>query len=108
MHCLGQGCSSCRAFFRRSVQNKAFIDFVCRSQQKHSKFCDINSKSWKSCKYCRFQKCQKSGMRTELVLNGIERKIRQDKRTINKHYNNKIVSNGTKVGFVLGWIQHYQ
>ena len=55
-HYGGRGCSSCRAFFRRSVQNNAYKKFVCKSQQSRLQFCIIDSKSWKSCKFCRYQK----------------------------------------------------
>ena len=55
-HYGGRGCSSCRAFFRRSVQNNAYKKFVCKSQQSRLQFCIIDSKSWKSCKFCRYHK----------------------------------------------------
>lgn len=76
-HYGGRGCSSCRAFFRRSVQNRSHERFACKVAQN----CMIDSKSWKSCKFCRFQKCLQSGMKPSLVLNEDERKIRHQKRT---------------------------
>eukprot|EP00095_Tigriopus_kingsejongensis_P006343 snap_masked-scaffold804_size94796-processed-gene-0.11 protein:Tk06343 transcript:snap_masked-scaffold804_size94796-processed-gene-0.11-mRNA-1 annotation:"estrogen-related receptor isoform x4" len=55
----GQVCSSCRAFFRRSVLGKSYSGFKCAQDVT----CQINSKSWKSCRLCRFQKCLQSGMK---------------------------------------------
>ena len=83
---------SCRAFFRRSVQNKAYLKFVCKNNPGPLQFCIIDSQSWKSCKYCRFKKCLKSGMKPCFVLNEDERKIRHEKRTT-KCSNNKKISN---------------
>ena len=85
LHHTGRGCSSCRAFFRRSVQNKAYEKFVCKNQQTRLQFCIIDSKSWKSCKYCRYNKCLESGMQPSFVLNEVERKIRHEKRTAKYH-----------------------
>ncbi|TRY75678.1 hypothetical protein TCAL_14607 [Tigriopus californicus] len=64
-HCYygGQVCVSCRAFFRRSVLGKSYADFRCAKEKQ----CAINSKSWKSCRFCRFQKCLQSGMRIAWV-----------------------------------------
>lgn len=76
-HYGGRGCSSCRAFFRRSVQNRTFEAFKCPGNQA----CRIDSKSWKSCRFCRFKKCLASGMKPAWVLNDQERKIRHAKRT---------------------------
>ena len=76
-HYGGRGCSSCRAFFRRSVQSNSYESFKCSINQN----CVIDSKSWKSCRFCRFQKCLKSGMKPSWVLNEEERKIRHEKRT---------------------------
>ena len=78
-HYGGKGCSSCRAFFRRSVQSGAFQSFKCRNEIENQ--CEIDSKSWKSCKFCRFNKCLQSGMKPAYVLNEEERKIRHQKRT---------------------------
>ena len=40
---------SCRAFFRRSIQNKTAATYVCR----RSKTCEINLRTRKNCQYCR-------------------------------------------------------
>ena len=51
-------CSSCRTFFRRAVLQKSEL-YQC--EEGDSK-CEIDSKSWKSCKKCRYEKCLKAGM----------------------------------------------
>eukprot|EP00095_Tigriopus_kingsejongensis_P010297 snap_masked-scaffold148_size310697-processed-gene-0.3 protein:Tk10297 transcript:snap_masked-scaffold148_size310697-processed-gene-0.3-mRNA-1 annotation:"nuclear receptor" len=71
-----QVCSSCRAFFRRSIQKSAHEEFICRSGQS----CRIDSKSWKSCKFCRFQSCLAVGMNPQWVMNQEERGNRNAKR----------------------------
>nr|AID52835.1 nuclear receptor [Tigriopus japonicus] len=71
-----QVCFSCRAFFRRSTINSTFTEFQC----KDSKTCGINSKSWKSCKFCRYQKCLSAGMKSTWVLNDEERVQRNANR----------------------------
>nr|AID52834.1 nuclear receptor [Tigriopus japonicus] len=71
-----QVCSSCRAFFRRSTINSAAEEFRCKADKK----CGIDSKSWKSCKFCRFQKCLSAGMRPNWVMNDEERTQRNAKR----------------------------
>ena len=72
----GQACNSCRAFFRRSVQNQTYPKFQCSGDMN----CTIDSKSWKSCQWCRFNKCQQCGMKIHWVLNETERKVRAEKR----------------------------
>ncbi len=53
-------CSSCRAFFKRSVQDNAYKGFLCRQGDSA---CMIDSKSWSSCQLCRFNLCCKQGMK---------------------------------------------
>ncbi|XP_055946226.1 thyroid hormone receptor beta-like isoform X2 [Argiope bruennichi] len=82
-HFGGISCDSCKAFFRRSVQNEAFKNFHCPYEGK----CEITITSRKCCQYCRFQKCLSIGMETgwvmteeerlALVKNRMERKQRQ-------------------------------
>ena len=81
-HYGGKACISCRAFFRRSVQNDAYKDFACVNSENGTNLsCDINSKSWSSCRYCRFQQCLGSGLKVSLVLTKSQRDLRQTKRT---------------------------
>ena len=49
--CLGV-CTSCRSFFRRSVQTGQFKSFQCKSRT--GDVCAIDSKTRRSCKKCRF------------------------------------------------------
>ena len=47
-------CFSCRAFFRRSIQNHSSDAYKCRKEGH----CDVSLKARKSCQKCRFEKCQ--------------------------------------------------
>ena len=89
----GNVCTSCRGFFRRSVQSKQYPLFVCnlsgnnnlpinkidvesyKNQEYNvtSKLCAIDSKSRKSCKHCRFLRCISRGMRPGWVLSDEDR-----------------------------------
>lgn len=69
-------CNSCRAFFRRSIQGGRQGDFRCKFGQK----CVIDSKSWKSCQKCRFERCLEAGMKASYVLSDREREKRNEKR----------------------------
>ncbi len=70
-------CNSCRAFFKRSVQSGKQDRFFCRGLGGNNGVtCEIKSKSWKSCRKCRFQKCLSAGMRPNWVLSEGERRIR--------------------------------
>lgn len=64
----GQVCNSCRAFFRRAVVNDSYHSFKCSEDKK----CTINSKSRKSCQYCRYQLCKKAGMKPKWILSEAE------------------------------------
>lgn len=48
-HFGGISCDSCKAFFRRSVQNNAYKNFQCPYEGQ----CDITIVSRKCCQYCR-------------------------------------------------------
>jgi hypothetical protein len=48
-HFGGRSCDSCKAFFRRSVQNNAYKGFACPYEKK----CVIAKASRKACQYCR-------------------------------------------------------
>jgi hypothetical protein len=71
IHYGGQSCYSCKAFFRRAVIDNTYPNFKCAT-----KSCSIDSKSWRSCKWCRFQKCLSSGLKPSWVLEKKERKRR--------------------------------
>lgn len=69
LHFGGLSCDSCKAFFRRSVQNDAYKHFRCGGDQK----CAISIASRKFCKYCRFAKCESIGMTKSWVMSEDER-----------------------------------
>ncbi|KAI1293538.1 Vitamin D3 receptor B [Halotydeus destructor] len=79
-HFGGISCDSCKAFFRRSVQNDAYKSFHC----PYESHCDINISSRKCCQYCRFHKCLSIGMEKSWVMTEEERlhmlKTRLEKR----------------------------
>jgi len=60
----GQVCPSCRAFFRRSVQSKYSDIYKCTKGGR----CQITLKTRKNCQFCRFQACEKAGMKRSWVL----------------------------------------
>ncbi|XP_068218338.1 uncharacterized protein [Palaemon carinicauda] len=64
MHFGGLVCDSCKAFFRRSVQSNAWDQFKCEKEGK----CSINKTNRRCCQYCRFQKCEKVGMKMDWVM----------------------------------------
>ncbi|XP_037093986.1 vitamin D3 receptor-like [Pollicipes pollicipes] len=73
-HFGGMACDSCKAFFRRSVQNEAYRHFRCAYEGR----CHITISSRKCCQNCRFQKCVKIGMEKKWVMSEEERQ-HQDK-----------------------------
>ncbi len=64
-------CNSCRAFFARASKNNAHDSFVC-TNSNYERQCVIDSASWKSCKKCRYSKCQRMGMKLASELVNIE------------------------------------
>ena len=61
-------CHSCRGFFMRSVQTEYFKDFKHKASG-----CEVNSKTRKSCKKCRFELCLEVGMKITYVKSLEER-----------------------------------
>ena len=82
-HCYygGQACFSCRAFFKRAVESDGYKGFFCMKDRQ----CQINLKSRKKCKYCRYQACLVAGMKTVWVFNEKEKKNFLDNRKKNKN-----------------------
>lgn len=72
VHYGAMTCFSCRAFFRRSIQNKTAATYVCR----RSKACEINLKTRKNCQFCRYMRCIGVGMKPTWVLSEEERQRR--------------------------------
>jgi len=72
IHYGAMTCFSCRAFFRRSIQNRTAATYACRRNQS----CEINLKTRKNCQFCRYQKCILVGMKPTWVLSEEERERR--------------------------------
>lgn len=72
VHYGAMTCFSCRAFFRRSIQNKTAASYACRRNRS----CEINIKTRKNCQYCRYQRCIAVGMKPTWVLSEEERQRR--------------------------------
>lgn len=77
-HFGGISCDSCKAFFRRSVQNEA--QFQCPNRGN----CRITLASRKSCQACRFAKCLAIGMEASWVMTEQERRARMQQRLLAK------------------------
>ena len=69
-HFGGLSCDSCKAFFRRSVQNDNYLNFQCA----HQGCCIISLANRKSCQYCRMKGCFNIGMEKSWVMTEDERK----------------------------------
>ncbi|XP_043915717.1 nuclear receptor subfamily 1 group I member 2-like isoform X2 [Protopterus annectens] len=61
-HFHAMTCEGCKAFFRRTV--KMDLQFNCPYSQK----CIVTKKNRRQCQACRFQKCLKSGMRSDFIM----------------------------------------
>lgn len=79
-HFGGLSCDSCKAFFRRSVQNDNYMRFQCY----HTGQCVLSVNNRKSCQYCRMRRCFEIGMEKSWVMTEEERKalmkIRSEKK----------------------------
>ena len=63
-HFGGLSCDSCKAFFRRSVQNDNYLNFHCCHQGN----CAMTLTTRKSCQFCRMQRCFQIGMEKSWVM----------------------------------------
>jgi len=94
VHYGAMTCFSCRAFFRRSIQNKTAATYVCR----RNKECEINLKTRKNCQFCRYQKCIAVGMKPTWVLTEEERTRRfrkvREKQTVDNANSSSTVDEG--------------
>ncbi|GMS88720.1 hypothetical protein PENTCL1PPCAC_10895, partial [Pristionchus entomophagus] len=55
-------CEGCKGFFRRSITRK--LQYSCKSNRQ----CQIDMYMRRKCQECRFEKCLRMGMRTDLVI----------------------------------------
>ncbi|TRY67719.1 hypothetical protein TCAL_02933 [Tigriopus californicus] len=72
-------CFSCKAFFRRTSQSKAYEKFMCKSTGE----CNVLHKLRKKCRKCRYEKCIRVGMKPSLVLSD-EEKVKRFKKSLSK------------------------
>ena len=56
-HFGGLSCDSCKAFFRRSVQNDNYLSFQCAGAGN----CPMALATRKTCQYCRIKSCFRIG-----------------------------------------------
>ena len=68
-HFGGLSCESCKAFFRRSVQNDRHVEYKCTYQNT----CEMNINTRKICQACRYRNCLNIGMKPKWVLSDTER-----------------------------------
>ncbi|XP_050419412.2 thyroid hormone receptor beta [Patella vulgata] len=64
-------CEGCKGFFRRTIQKD--LKYHC----KWNSNCEIDKTTRNQCQECRFQKCVRVGMATDLVLNEKQRKAKR-------------------------------
>ena len=79
-HFGGLSCDSCKAFFRRSVQNDNYLHFQCC----HQGDCLITLANRKSCQFCRMKRCFGIGMEKSWVMTEDERKAMMKARADKK------------------------
>ena len=79
-HFGGLSCDSCKAFFRRSVQNDHYLTYECA----HQGCCILSLANRKSCQYCRMKGCFNIGMEKSWVMTEEERKALMKARSEKK------------------------
>lgn len=84
MHYGGICCYSCKAFFRRAVQNGKDKTYKCKKDSD----CEVSVNTRRGCQKCRFEKCQEIGMTASWVLSDEQCEIRFGKGK-GKRKNNK-------------------
>ncbi|TRY78447.1 hypothetical protein TCAL_14390 [Tigriopus californicus] len=62
-------CLSCRAFFRRIVQNGRVSKLTCKRNNE----CDVTQSNRTKCRKCRLEACLKAGMNMQSVMNEIQK-----------------------------------
>ncbi|XP_059080176.1 vitamin D3 receptor-like isoform X2 [Tigriopus californicus] len=73
-------CFSCKAFFRRAIQNNVYNLFNCSVDNN----CEMNGISRKHCQKCRWEACLSVGMNGNWVLSKEERLDRQNRRRVSQ------------------------
>jgi len=90
VHYGAMSCFSCRAFFRRSIQNNTYGTYQCR----RTKACAITLKTRRNCQWCRYQRCLAVGMKPSWVLSSDERERRFRKNKDKAGRGKKAVNGG--------------
>eukprot|EP00092_Neocalanus_flemingeri_P011977 GFUD01012911.1.p1 GENE.GFUD01012911.1~~GFUD01012911.1.p1 ORF type:complete len:805 (+),score=136.26 GFUD01012911.1:396-2810(+) len=72
MHYGGICCYSCKAFFRRAVQNGKDKTYKCKKDMD----CEVSVNTRRGCQKCRFEKCKEIGMTNSWVLSDEQCEIR--------------------------------
>ena len=72
LHYGGICCYSCKAFFRRAVQNGKDKGYKCKASHE----CSVSVETRRSCQKCRFEKCLSVGMTANWVLSDEQCQIR--------------------------------
>ena len=93
-HFGGLSCESCKAFFRRSVQNDRYLEYKCTYQNS----CEMNINTRKICQACRYKTCLNIGMKPKWVLSDTERLQKYGSRR--RKLNNSVTSGATEIPFV--------
>ncbi|CAD6194360.1 unnamed protein product [Caenorhabditis auriculariae] len=65
-------CRACAAFFRRTLNMS--LRYKCRFERK----CEVTLNKRYSCRFCRFEKCQKLGMKREMVQIGKRTEVKME------------------------------
>ena len=71
-HYGGMCCYSCKAFFRRAVQNGKDASYKCKAGSE----CEVSQHTRRGCQKCRFEKCLRVGMTASWVLSEEQCQIR--------------------------------
>lgn len=79
-HFGGLSCDSCKSFFRRSVQNDNYRNFMCRFNNE----CTISTNNRKHCRSCRIRRCLAIGMEKSWVRTEEEREALRKARAVSK------------------------
>ena len=72
LHYGGICCYSCKAFFRRAVQNGKEASYKCKAGSE----CEVSQQTRRGCQKCRFEKCLRVGMTASWVLSEEQCQIR--------------------------------
>ena len=72
LHYGGICCYSCKAFFRRAVQNGKDKHYKCKVGRQ----CEVSVQTRRGCQKCRFEKCLRVGMTASWVLSEEQCQIR--------------------------------